>query len=100
MIIASSIVTAQMVQLRNQLRDNTRPSAIIPDFYGPSSTGSGTTTWSVDVSSVSLGTTVLGLTWAAVVALGIEFVMWLLALTSTREAKSVVEVKEGGYLHR
>merc|ERR1711939_555232 len=86
MIISSSIITAQMVQLRTQLRDNTRPSAIVPDFYGPGATGS--------------GTTVLGLTWAAVVALGIEFVMWLLALTSTKEAKSVVEVKEDGYMHR
>ncbi|PVH85988.1 hypothetical protein DL98DRAFT_583075 [Cadophora sp. DSE1049] len=99
MIIASSIITAQMVQLRNQIRDNTRPSVRVPDFYGPGATGSGMAVWRVDISSVSLGTTVLGLTWAAVVALGVEFVMWLLALTSTKEEKSVVETKEDGHVH-
>ncbi|KAH7383728.1 hypothetical protein BKA64DRAFT_712597 [Cadophora sp. MPI-SDFR-AT-0126] len=94
MIIASSIITAQMVQLRNQIRDNTRRSARVPDFHGPGATGSGMLVWQVNVSSVSVGTTALGLTWAAVSVLGIEFVLWLLAITSTKKEKSVVEMKE------
>ncbi|KAH6716927.1 hypothetical protein BKA61DRAFT_718591 [Leptodontidium sp. MPI-SDFR-AT-0119] len=97
MVVASSVITAQMVHLRNQIRDDTRPSVAVQRGFGQIGSQAGRTVWTVDVSNVTIGATVLGLTWAAVVALMIEFVMWMLVFTSTERETPVVEMKKHEY---
>ncbi|KAG4443763.1 hypothetical protein IFR05_000754 [Cadophora sp. M221] len=98
MVVASSVITAQMVHLRNQIRDDTRPSVAVDRGFGQIGTPSGRSVWTVDVSNVTLGVTVLGLTWAAVIALMIEFVMWMWAFTSTKKDIPVIEMKKDRYV--
>ncbi|KAH7314058.1 hypothetical protein BKA65DRAFT_557703 [Rhexocercosporidium sp. MPI-PUGE-AT-0058] len=99
-MVIALVIIVQMVHLRNQIRNNTRPSVGSSSSYPPlGSPAGGRQVWTVDISDVTLGTTVLGLTWAAVVALMIEFVMWMLVLvfTGTRKDTPVVETKNDGY---
>ncbi|KAL2061722.1 hypothetical protein VTL71DRAFT_7100 [Oculimacula yallundae] len=95
MLIASSVITAQMVRLRNQIRDDTLSSVRGPNRYG---TAGGTSIWRINVTDVTLGTTVLGLTWAAVLALMIEFGMWVFAFMDVKNETPVMEMKKEEYV--
>lgn len=85
----------KMVQLRNQIRDNTVQSVSIPSKY--TSGGIGNTTWNIDVTGVSLGIVVLGLTCDSVVAMALSFCMWFWVFTGVRCEAPVSNVKEERY---
>lgn len=77
-MIASIVITVQMVHLRDQIRERAHQqfSAAYIDPNTPS--------FIVQVESISLGSTVLGLTWAAVAAMCIETILWISVIGKAR----------------
>ncbi|RDW60198.1 hypothetical protein BP5796_11804 [Coleophoma crateriformis] len=77
-LIASSVLTHQMVHLRDQILHDTIGSRVLVTSPGPG------TTYFTLINHVRLGSVVLGLTWASVAALFLVLGMWGLVFWSTK----------------
>lgn len=89
MFIASSAVTAQMVQLKHQIEHDTNTAPYPITINTPSE--SSTEVAQVIINSISLGTRVLGLTWASTVALLCNVGLWAWAWVGSREEPEAVK---------
>lgn len=75
MLIASSVLTFQTFRLRDQVREYTRRVATIR-----SSDGNSFDVYRISVPEVSMGKTVMALTWTATVLMLIQLGMWIVSL--------------------
>jgi hypothetical protein len=86
-----------MLRLKQQIINYTIRTRYLASITLGSSIGA-TTAWTTIIQSVKLGKTVLGLTWASVLAMFIEMWMWGWALIRGGEKRNKVEMKEGRYV--
>ena len=92
-IIAASIsITIQVVRLKNQIENNTIESTVLRSRPATLD-GQATTTWNVEVWDVSLGSTVLGLTWASTILMLVDTMAWGLIWRQSGKER-VDEMKE------
>jgi hypothetical protein len=96
-LIASAVITWQMLRLKHQIINDTIRTRYLASTTLGSSIGA-TTAWTTTIQSVKLGKTVLGLTWASVLAMFIEMWMWGWALIRGGEKRDKVEMKEERYV--
>ena len=86
-----------MLRLKQQIINYTIRARYLASTTSGSSIGA-TTAWTTIIRSVKLGKTVLGLTWASVLAMFIEMWMWGWALIRGGEKRNKMEMKEGRYV--
>lgn len=90
LLIASSVLTWQTTRLKRQISNDVRRSALGP----ATSTGSGNI-YSISLSEVSLGRTVIGLTWTAVVMMLGCAALWVLSLFEGRKERRNLKHEKG-----
>jgi hypothetical protein len=96
-IIASAVLTRQMTHLKDQIRHDTKKTITLPSQIIGSQIGD-TAEWTTTIQDVSLGSVVLGLTWASVVAMLVEFIMWTWAWMGVNKEKPSMATKEEQYV--
>ena len=89
---ASVAITVQMVRLKKQIENNTISSALTRPFGGLM-----TTTYFIEVRNVSLGSTVLGLTWTSTILMLVGTLTWVLIWVRTGRER-LAEAKEEKYV--
>ncbi|KUJ10311.1 uncharacterized protein LY89DRAFT_740039 [Mollisia scopiformis] len=92
-IIASAAITGQMYHLKDQIENDTRRITALSSQTIGSQIGD-TTDWTTTINHVSVGSVVLGLTWASAVAMMIEFFMWVWAAIAVRKESPNIAMKD------